>query len=304
MSDEIVRDGNEWVFPDGKRLPVISGGSDEGPAGGAPVEAAPAEAAPAAAPAETSAPATSAAPAEADPFDGELGDDQVFSRGYVEKLRKQGQTYREQAQAHEQALSEYEQIYGQYEPEDRQAWFAMANEWARDPRAGAEMMQRIADAVLNEGKTPEEATEQVIAEDQVAAEAEQAGAALTPEQVEQIVAERLAAEKAEREQAQAVESVFSELRAAGFDPNTREGHSVLWTANHETGGDIAKAIEIVKADQQRIIDEYVSGKASTPAPRTAPDSGMLATQAPEVHTLDDAFKASRKFLEGISNSPG
>jgi uncharacterized protein (UPF0335 family) len=265
-----------------------------------------AEAAPVAdAPAVDTAPAPDTTPAaEPDPFDGELGDDQVYSRGYVEKLRKQGQTYREQAAQRAEELATYEQVYGQYEAEDRDTWLAMATEWARDPRAGAEMMQRIADAVLNEGKTPEEATEQVIAEDQLTAEAADTGTALTPEQVEQIVAERLAAEKAEREQEAAIESVFTELRAAGFDPQSREGHSVLWTANHETGGDIAKAIEIVKAERQQIIDEYVSGKAATPAPRTAPDAGMLATASPEVHTLDDAFKASREFLKGMSNSPG
>jgi uncharacterized protein (UPF0335 family) len=301
MSDEIVRDGNEWVFPDGKRLPVISGGSDEGLVA-TPAEAAPAAEAPAAAPVETSAPAPAV---EHDPFDSsDLGNEGIVPRGRYDKIAKEGQAYREQARALEEQLATYEQVYGQYEAEDRDAWFAMANEWARDPRAGAEMMQRIAEAVLNEGKTPEEATEQVIAEDQVAAAAEQSGQTLTPQQVEQIVAERLAAEKAEREQEQAIESIFSEIRAAGFDPQTRAGHSILWTANNETGGDIAKAVEIVQAERQKIIDEYVSGKASTPSPMTAPDAGMLATQAPEVHNLEDAFKASREFLKGIASTPG
>lgn len=299
MNSEPIRDGNRWVFPDGRTLPVISGGSDEG------LAAAPAEAAPAAAP--VSAPEPAAAPpvaaVEADPFDGELGDDQVFSRGYVEKLRKQGQTYREQAQTHAEQLAEYESVYGQYEPDDRQAWFEMANRWAEDPRAGAEMMQRIADAVLNEGKTPEEATEQVIAEDQVAAEAQQAGVAMTPEQIQALVDERLAAEKAQAAQEQAVEQVFTELRAAGFDPQSRDGHSVLWTANHETGGDIAKAIEIVKADKQKIIDEYVAAK-SAPSARTAPSDGMLAQPIPEVGGLDDAFKSANAWLKAQTSQPG
>ena len=147
-------------------------GAAEAPAE-APAEAAPVAEAPA-------ADAPPAAPAADDPFDAELGDDAVFPRGYVEKLRKQGQTYREQMQEKAEQLEQYENVYGQYENEDRQAWFQMAQEWARDPRAGAEMMQRIADAVLDDGVTPEEATEQVIAEDQVAAEAEQAGVNLTP----------------------------------------------------------------------------------------------------------------------------
>jgi hypothetical protein len=185
----------------------------------------------------------------------------------------------------------------------------MANEWARDPRAGAEMMQRIAEAVLNDGLTPEEATEQVIAEDQVSAAAAQTGTSLTPEQVEQIVQQKLEAEReaarqqeAERQQEAAVEAVFNEIREAGFDPSSRDGHAILWTASNETGGDVAKAVEIVKAERQKIIDEYVSGKASTPASRPAPDSGVLATPAPVVNTLEEAFANANRYLDGLKNS--
>lgn len=306
MSSEPIRDGNVWVFPDGYTLPVISGGSDEGPAA-APAESAPAAVeAPAAAPASAPEPAAAAptsSPAEADPFDGDLPDDQVFSRGYVEKLRKQGQTYREQAQTHAEQLAEYEAVYGQYEPEDRQAWFEMASRWAANPADGAEMMQRIAEQVLNEGKTPEEATEHVIAEDRVAAEAEAAGVAMTPEQIQALVDERFAAQQAEKMQQEAIDGVFAEIKAAGFDPHTRDGHSILWTANNETAGDIAKAIEIVKADKQKIIDEYVAAK-STPSARTAPTDGMLAQPIPEVGGLDDAFKSANAWLKAQTSQPG
>lgn len=279
----------------------------------APVESAPAEAPAAEAPVE-SAPAAEAPAAEApvasdDPFDAELGDDAVFPRGYVEKLRKQGQTYREQMQEKAEQLSKYEEVYGQYDAEDRDAWFSMAQEWARDPRAGAEMMQRIADAVLNEGKTPEEATEQVIAEDQVAAEVaaeveQESNGMLTPEQVEQIVAERLKAYTDEREIEQLAEGILSQVREAGYDPTSRSGQEILLIANTETNGDIAKAIEIKQAENQKIIDDYIAGKTANPSPKTAPDAGVLASQVPEVDTLEDAFKASRRFLEGISSEAG
>ena len=272
----------------------------------APAEAAPAAEAPAAptpAPAATPAATAPAPAAEADPFDGDLPDDQVFSRGYVEKLRKQGQTYREQAQTHAEQLAEYDSVYGQYESEDRQAWFEMATRWAEDPRSGAEMMQRIADQVLNDGKTPEEATEAVIAEDRINAEASDAGVALTPEQIQALVDERFAAQQAERMQQEAIDGVFSEIKAAGFDPHSRDGHSILWTANNETKGDIAAAIEIVKADKQKIIDDYVAAKSS-PSARTAPSDGMLASPLPEVGGLDDAFKNANAWLKAQAKQPG
>ena len=286
-----IRSGDRWVFPDGRTLPVIAGGSDDGVAAEAPAEA-PAEAAPVA-----------EAPAADDPFDAELGDDAVFPRGYVEKLRKQGQTYREQMQEKAEQLEQYENVYGQYENEDRRTWFQMAQEWARDPRAGAEMMQRIADAVLDDGVTPEEATEQVIAEDQVAAEAEQAGVNLTPEQIQQMIDERVAAQDFERQQEQAIEQIFSEIKAAGFEPRSRDGQAILWTANNETDGDIAKAIEAHKADRQKVIDDYVAGK-SAPTSRPAPSDGVLASQAPAIDTLDDAFKAANAYIDGLSRQPG
>lgn len=303
-----IRDGNVWLFPDGHTLPVISGGSDEGFAA-APAEAAPAAEAPAAAP--SSAPDPSVAeptpPSGSvtdDPFDGDLADDQqVFSRGYVEKLRKQGQTYREQAQTTAEELAQYNEVYGQYDSSDRETWFELASQWATNPRDAAEWMQRIASAVLNDGLTPEQATDQVIAEDQITDAAEQQGIALTPAQIQAMVDERFAAQQAEQAQQQAIDDVFAEVRAGGFDPQSRDGHSVLWTANNETNGDIAKAIEIVKADRQRIIDEYVQGK-SAPSARPAPSDGVLALDVPQVSSLDDAFKSANEFLKGMQSQPG
>jgi hypothetical protein len=303
---DVERVGNEWHFADGTVLAVVSGGADEG-GGDAGGDAAPPAPAVEAAPAQTapvgSTPAATPAAPEASVLDTELGDDQVYSRGYVEKLRKEAERYRSESQGNAEQLATYNEVYGQYEADDRDAWFSMAQEWARDPRAGAEMMKRISDAVLNDGVTPEEATQQVIAEDQVAAEVAQAGVNLTPEQVQALVDERFAAQDQERAQNNAVEEVFTELRAAGFDPQTREGHSVLWTANHETNGDIAKAIEIVKADRQAIIDDYVSGK-SAPTARVAPSDGVLANQAPVMNNLDDAFKAANAFMKGQQSQAG
>lgn len=280
----------------------------DAPVDAAPAEAAPAESAPAAAPVESApaaaAPEPAAAPAETSALDTEFGDaDAVVSRGWAEKIKKEGQSYREQARELEAKLAEYDNVYGRYDSEDREAWFEMATRFAENPVDGAEMMQRIAEQVLNEGKTPEEATEHVIAEDQVAAEAAEAGVVMTPEQVQALVDERLAAEKQAQEQEAAIESVFSEMRAAGFDPHTRDGHSVLWTANNETGGDIAKAIEIVKAEKQKIIDEYVASKSS-PSARPAPSDGMLAQPIPEVGGLDDAFKSANAWLKSQASQPG
>jgi hypothetical protein len=126
---------------------------------------------------------------------------------------------------------------------------------------------------------------------------------MTPEQIQALVDERFAAQEAQKQQEAAIEGVFSEIKAAGFDPHSRDGHSILWTANNETAGDIAKAIEIVQADKQKIIDDYVALK-SGPTARTAPSDGVLASPMPEVGGLDDAFKRANAFLKGQVSQPG
>ena len=91
---------------------------------------------------------------------------------------------------------------------------------------------------------------------------------------------------------------MAEVRSAGYDPDSAEGFMVLWNANHETGGDITKAAEMVRGYRQSVIDEYVQGRTSGRV--TTPVSGGLqATAAPaEIRNIEDARKATEAFLKG------
>lgn len=213
----------------------------------------------------------------------------VFDRGYVESVRREAERYREEARTHAEQLATYNDAFSPYEPADRDVWLDLARRWVTDPADAARVMQQIASQVLDEqtGQTAPAAspTSGEVAED----------GPLTPERVQQMMQSELAARDEAARQQQAVEGVFAELRAAGFDPQTRDGFAVLWTANNETNGDVAKAIELVKADRQKIIDDYVAGRANGTHPTPAPN-GLSASQSTPITNLDDAHKATQDFL--------
>jgi hypothetical protein len=245
------------------------------------------------------APAASASPApgvvEVDALADLPTDQAVFDRGYVERIRAEGAKHRVAAREAAEKLNGYEQVFGQYDEVDRGVWLDLARTWATDPAAAAQTMDRIARAVLADGGTQADVVE---AQQEAMAEtiaAEQPG--LTPDMVQQ----QINAALAEREQAQAqekaIQGIRDEIAAAGFDPDSREAHSVLYAANRETNGDLQAAIALVKADRQKIIDDYVAERARG-GPLPAPDGGAGTGAPPEILNLDQAGKAARAWLEG------
>jgi hypothetical protein len=103
-------------------------------------------------------------------------------------------------------------------------------------------------------------------------------------------------EQAAAEQ-RAIDSVMSEVREQGYDPNTAEGFMVLWNANNQTGGDIKAAAEMVKGYRQAIIDEYVQNRSSGRVALPSTNGGVQATSAPgEITNLEDARRATDAFL--------
>jgi hypothetical protein len=85
--------------------------------------------------------------------------------------------------------------------------------------------------------------------------------------------------------------------AAGYDPESAEGFTVLYNANHFTGGDIAKAVEMVRARDQKLIDDYVAGRSGK-RPSPSPAGGIIATpQSEPITNLDDARRATDAFLK-------
>jgi hypothetical protein len=247
-----------------------------------------------AAPAPAATPPTASPPPAGtgadDPLAAPPDDQAVFSRGYVDKIRGEAQRYREQASTATSSLSAYDDVFGVYPDEDRQVWFQLARDWAQDPAKAAAVMAQIAQEVL--GETPQF---QANAEPAAAPTLEQAVAQLTPEQVQSMIEESLAARDRGVAEQRAIDDVFAEVRAAGYDPESAEGFSVLYNANHFTGGDIAKAVEMVRAHDQKIIDDFVAGRSGRPM--VSPAGGVAATpEAPAITNIDEARRATDAFL--------
>lgn len=247
---------------------------------------------------EATAPAAPAAepatPDDGDPMLDELPEDQaVFDRGYVERLRKENQRYRNERNDARDQLKRYE-VFDAYEPDDQQAWLNLMQGWVADPMQVAPVFQQIAASVLGDGSDPggDIAAAQSI-EDSMSQIDNPAD--LTSDKVQEMIDAAMSARDQATAERAAVEGVYAEIRAGGIDPQSREGMAVLWSANNETDGDIAKAIENVKADRQRIIDEYVQG-AATGRTVTTPQTGVVASQDQPIQNLDDARKAADAFI--------
>jgi hypothetical protein len=243
-------------------------------------------------------PVASSPPADAaggDPFAELPADQPLFPRSYVEKLRNEGHKYRTEAQSTAQKYAEYDKVYGIYDDQDRQVWMDLARTWAVDPNRAAEAMQAIARSVLGE---PEMASSRPAEPE---AETSEDGnvdmSQLTPEQVQQMISDALTADRQTAAEQRAVEDIYSEVRSLGYDPDTREGFMVLWTANNETDGDLNAAVERIKQYRQGIIDEYVAGRSGQ-HPQPAPTNGVSANQQVEITSFDEARKATEAFLRG------
>lgn len=244
------------------------------------------------------APVPAAAPPSAPPApagDDLLGDlpadRAVFDRGYVEKVRGEAQRYRTEARTAADQLQSYESVFGVYDQADRDVWFDLAKTWASDPAKAAAVMQQIASGVLGEQAPATEPAQQNVTPEEYADDS------LTPDKVKAIVEESLKARDASAAEQKAINDVFAEVRAAGYDPETAKGFAILYNANHFTGGDIAKAIEMVKADDQKLIDDYVAGRTKSFA-MPAPTGGVAGTAtAGPITNIEDARKATDRFLQ-------
>jgi hypothetical protein len=119
---------------------------------------------------------------------------------------------------------------------------------------------------------------------------------LTPDKVRALIDESLNAREAKAAEEAAIDGIFAEVRAAGFDPQTAEGFMVLYNANHYTDGDIGKAVELTQQYRQSIIDDYVAGRSGgRPAP--SPAGGVVATPtAGPITSIEDARSATERFL--------
>lgn len=230
------------------------------------------------APAETPPETPAGAEAAADAFD----DPKVesFDRAYVEKLRKEAASHRTEAQR-------YKEAFKGWDPEaDVPVWLETI-QLAQQPgmqQAAADRLRQIAD-LIHKGDTPEEAVAKVDGEPPKEPEY------LTPEQLEQKLQER-EQEKAVADQVQAIKSKAAEL---GYAENTREYHSLLWTAQNETGFDLEKAHEKLQADRQAVIDSFLEEKRLAAEGNPAVAAGGAHVDGSVQH--DGSFATARARTE-------
>jgi hypothetical protein len=259
---------------------------------------------------EAAAAAPPAAPAADDVF-AELPDQPIFDRGWVDKVRREGQRYREEARSTADKLGAYDTVFGGYDDADRQVWFNLAQTWATDPVRAAQMMGAIASNVLGEPAPPPTGAGGDGAGTPGPSAPEGAGVPsdeLTPARVQQMITDALGAQQAEWATAQqqaaeqaAVNEVYAEVRSAGYDPDSMEGFMVLWLANNSTGGDIAGAAKALGDYRQRIVDDYVAGRRSGVTPLPAGGT-PAAPQAMEIKNFDDARKAADAYIRAQANA--
>jgi hypothetical protein len=242
------------------------------------------------APAVTEAPAAPVAP---DDLPEVPADQAVFDRGYVVKLREEAAKHRTALRELEAKHSTFDEVFSGYEPEDVSTWLDLARTWANDPSAAAGMMRDIANAVLAEGGTPEQA---VAAAEAVQDASEAEAKALTPQDVQRLVEERLSAIEAERAQEAGIQRVYAEAKELGFDPETRQGVMLLWTANNQTNGDLKAAAELIAQERQSIIEDYLRTKQPGYRVAASPASTAASPMVDNLRTLEDARKASDAFV--------
>ncbi len=236
-----------------------------------------------------------AAPGAGDLLSGDLDPSQaVFDRGYVTKVRGEAQRYRDEAKAAADKLGTYDTVFSGYDDADRQVWLDLARTWATDPSQAATVMQQIANAVLTPGDGDGSAPATSDGDD-----GDGAGSTdnLTPERVQQMITEALGAQQRAHAEQKAIDEVYAEVRAGGYDPEGMEGLMVMWQANHNTNGDIGAAIKSMGAYRQSIIDEYVQGRTNGRGPTPSPSNGTVATGSVEIKTLEDARRAADAFIK-------
>lgn len=198
--------------------------------GGAPAE-------PVAAP-EAAAPAAPAAPAGGEP----QGDPEVFTRDYVEQLRRESARYRTER-------NQFADAFEGYEEADRGVLLDLARTLRTDPQAAAEWMREQAEAIL--------AGQQQL-------EPQGNGEYLTPEQAQAMWQRMRNEERAAEEKARSVEQINNTVRELGYDPNGFDGMAFMAYAMQHHPGDLKAAHDAVSAmktqERQKAIDEFVNGK--------------------------------------------
>jgi len=186
--------------------------------------------------------------------------------------------------------------FEQYSDEDRNTWVDLGARWLDDPKATAADFRTIANNVLGDPTSTEaekaEAIEVLEQTDHMEA--------LTPEAVQALVDEKLSARDQQAQTDRAIEAVHAQIAEAGWPKGTADNFKVLWIANNDPAaeGDVAKAIDIMKAERQTIIDDYNMGLRNGINPKVAPSGGFAGQSDTPITSMEEAAAAAKAFLAG------
>lgn len=203
-----------------------------------------------------------AEPPAADPFDDPANE--RFDRTYVERLRREAADARVSGKPFKDAFDGYQQ-------EEVEALLDLVTTIRQDPRTAAARMAELVDVInqqFQEEAPPGEEPEVV-----------------TRAEVERMLAER----EQEKSISSAVQSIEQQASELGYKKGSRDYVTLLWTAQNETNYDLKAAHETIKADRQRVIDEYVSGKEKdADGSATRPPGGGAGSEPRKAGDFKDA----------------
>lgn len=202
------------------------------------------------------------------------GEDGKFDRKYVEQLREEAKTYRLRAK-------DWNDVAGDLDDDGRNFLLDLNRALVAGDAATA---QRLWDA-LN-GHEP--AGEPSAGDD----------VPLTASDVQRILNDTFARREAQQAETQAVQSIVAEAKTLGYEPDTRDYVTLLWTANNETDGDLKAAHDKLQTERQQIIDAWLADKEKTSKTSTtpAPPTGAQPSGEKPITSLKDARAGLEEFL--------
>lgn len=206
------------------------------------------------APVESPPPLVDEAPVvETDPFEDPRFDDatiESFDRKTVEALRKENAKRRTQLKA-------YEDTYSSWDPESVNVWNTAIKLSALDAKAGAEMLQDLAKALLGEGDA--EGAAAALDKADAITDADDDDRPLTKKEMQAFLAER---EQAKNDEA-AVTAVQVEAKALGYESGTADYLDLLNRAKLNHNYDINAAHAAKQAEKQATIDAWVAERVAS-----------------------------------------
>lgn len=264
LASEPVREGREWVWPSGRRTPVISGASDTGPAPDPGAGAAPVGDTGAEAPAPPADPASGAGTPGAPPAGG------PDLQALLNQTREEAKTYRQRA-------AKFQAFDGIHD-DDLAAIGGLAQALKTDPQQALQWMVTNAKAIAGE-----DGWRALLAEQLAPAPAEKPKLDLTdPDVFNKTVQEQVRAALEQDRQVvttqQRTEALQKELADAGVQPGTIEWNAVVGHMR-ENGGSVADAVSHVRGYFETEAQRYARQKAEQAAAAGTPPPAAGAAGA-------------------------